>query len=122
VQIDYAEHIERQNKYRGFSLTLQEVKERYAGYLASKAIVTYKDGSTASIYCSKDLPLVEAGLFERFPGIHYLPLVFDFNREDGSALHLVAQKVELRPVETSIFTVPPDYKIISTSELRELNK
>ena len=122
VQMDYPEYMQRQKKFQGFSLAAQDVNESYVGYPATKATITYKDGSTALIFYSKDLQLVDAGLFERFPGIQYLPLVLDFTRDDGSALHLEVQKVEIRPVETSLFTIPTDYKIISSAELKQLTR
>lgn len=122
VQMDYTEYLQRQERYKGFSLGSNPADEKFAGYTAKNATLTYKDGTATTIMYTPDFQLEEARLFERFPGITHLPLAFDFQKEEGPALHLSLEKVEAKPVETSLFTIPAEYKIISSKELKELNK
>jgi len=122
VQMDYTEYLERQKKYEGFTVAKKKTRDQKGGFSASRGKVTYNDGTVTNIYFTEDVIISEPKLFERLPGITYLPLAFDFQKESGPALHLELSKVEEKPVESSLFTVPSDFKIITSKELKELNK
>lgn len=122
VQMDYAEYLDRQKKYEGFTVAKRKTNDKKAGFSATKGEVTYKDGTVTNIYFTEEVTISEPKLFERLPGITYLPLAFEFQKETGPALHLELSNVEERPVESSLFTVPADFKIITSKELKELNK
>jgi hypothetical protein len=96
-------------------------KKKLAGYDGSRATVVYKDGSSADIFYVKDLKPVEF-LLEWFPGIEGLPIAFERKNDDGMLMHFTAQSIATTPVESHIFKLPTEYKIISNEEYRKLMK
>ena len=93
-----------------------------AGQQCQKATVTYKDGGTSSLYYTTAWTSPDPSLFDRFPGIKYMPLTFEYRNEEGITMHFAAERIESKPVESALFRVPPDYKIISNAEYKAISK
>lgn len=122
VQLSIRDIQDRQKPWQNFSMQESEGGMKIAGMDCRKAKVTYKDGSASSIYYATELSTADATLFDRFPGIKNIPLSFEYRSEEGIVMHFAAEKVELEPVESSLFRVPPDYKIITNAEYKSLRK
>ena len=60
--------------------------------------------------------------YERFPNTKFLPLSFSYKDENGMTMLFDAEKVEAAPVENAVFRIPPDYKMISYKEYKELSQ
>jgi hypothetical protein len=122
IQLRMQDIKERQRPYEGFLQKDEEGPMTIAGQECRKATVTYKDGSTSSLYYTMSWTSPDPSLFDRFPGIKYIPLSFEYRNEEGITMHFAAEKIESRPVESSVFRVPPDYKIISNAEYKSLRR
>lgn len=108
--------------YEGFTQKDEEGTMVIAGQPCHKATVRYKDGTTSSLYYTTAWTTPDAALFERFPGIKYIPLSFEYRNDEGITMHFAAEKLEANPVESASFRVPPDYKIISNAEYKSMRK
>lgn len=122
VQLKMEDLKERQKPYEDFKIQDEEGVMTIAGQSCRKASVTYKDGGQSSIYYATDWLSPDVLLFDRFPGIRNIPLSFEYRNEEGISMQFAAEKIEARPVESSLFRVPPDYKIISNAEYKSLKK
>ena len=122
IQLDAGELLGRTKNYENFRIEDGGGASTIAGLPAQKGKITYKDGSSADILYSKEWKPADDYLFEHFPSINGLPLDFTYKVENGSLIHFHAEKVEPGIVESSIFRLPKDYKIISTSEYSQLIK
>jgi hypothetical protein len=87
-----------------------------ANFRAEKVIVSCNNTQPIIIYYTKEWTINNKQLFEKFPSFTYLPLSFDINNEDGSVLHFELTKIEPKPLDSRLFTVPSDFKIISQEE------
>jgi hypothetical protein len=61
-------------------------------------------------------------MFNHLPGISGLPLLFEIANDDGTIMRFEAEKVVAKPVESSVFKIPADHKIISNEQYRQLSR
>jgi hypothetical protein len=122
IQLDPNDLKQKLNEFEGFRLIDQDGTGSINGLPGNKARVVYKDGSSVDILYSRQWTLKEPWIFDRFPGITYFPLSFDYKNEEGIAMRFKAEKIEAGPVESALFRIPSEYKIISHAEYRKLNK
>lgn len=110
---------ERQKRYEGFTQKNQSGSMTIAGWPASKATITYKDGSSSSLYYTTSWQVTDEGMYDRFPGIKNIPLSFEYRNEEGITMRFEAEKLEAVPIENALFRVPADYKIITNAEYKQ---
>ena len=122
IQLRMQDIKERQKPYEGFVQKEEEGPMTIAGQPCHKATVTYKDGGTSSLYYTTTWTSPDPSLFDRFPGIKFIPLTFEYRNEEGITMHFAAEKIESMPVESALFRVPPDYKIITNAEYKSLRR
>jgi hypothetical protein len=122
IQLRAQDVEEKMKPYDGFSQKDEDGTMTIAGQPCRKSTIRYKDGSASSLYYSTAWSNPSPSLFERFPGIKYIPLSFEYRNEEGITMHFAAEKLEAKPVESSLFRVPPDYKIISNAEYKAMRK
>ena len=123
IQLKMDDITKVQQPFTAFTLSSpNEESKTIAGYAAVKGKVTYKDGSSADIYYSKEWYPLQAITFERFPAARFLPLYFAYIDEHGIAMEFDADKLEMGPQENAVFRIPADYKMISNDEYKQLSK
>ena len=61
-------------------------------------------------------------MYNRFPNIKVLPVKYEYTDDSGMIMHFKAEKVSPIPVENAAFRIPPDYKIITYSDYKQMNK
>lgn len=122
IQLKAQDVEEKMKPYEGFSQKDEEGSMTIAGQPCRKATIHYKDGSASSLYYTTAWINPGVSLFERFPGIKYIPLSFEYRNDEGITMHFAAEKLEPKPVESALFRVPPDYKIISNAEYKAMRK
>jgi hypothetical protein len=122
IQLRAQDVDEKMKPYEGFSQKDEDGTMTIAGQPCTKATIRYKDGSASSLYYTTAWSNPTPSLFERFPAIKYIPLSFEYRNDEGITMHFAAEKLEARPVESSLFRVPPDFKIISNAEYKSMRK
>jgi len=123
IQLNMNDILKAQEKFAGYSVSNEEGNTKHiAGCAAYKANLSYKDGIASEVYYTKDWRPANTITFERFPDAKFLPLNYSYKDENGISMHFEADKVSAGPVESSIFRIPPDYKMISNEEFKQLNK
>jgi hypothetical protein len=122
LQLAESDIMAMQEPYRNFSFTQEAGTMQLAGYTASKAKLTYKDGHSDDIYYVTEWSPAEPFVFDRYPGIKYYPLSFRYANGEGLVMIFEATKVSEQPVENGLFRLPQNYKIISAAEYKALNK
>jgi hypothetical protein len=122
IQLRAADVAEKLKPYEGFVQKEEEGPMTIAGQECRKATITYKDGSSSALYYTSAWTAPDNAMFDRFPGIKYIPLTFEYRNDEGITMHFAAEKMEAKPVESSLFRVPPDYKIISNAEYKAISR
>lgn len=110
---------DRQERFAGYKLD-DEKPIKVGGNPCQQATVTYKDGTKESICYSKAWKLLQDNIFDRFPGLQSIPVVYDFHTSNGSLLHFEVERISQEPIESAQFRVPQGYQIISENEQQEL--
>lgn len=124
IQLSMDETRGRQAKYVGFTTAEQAGGVRDFGTVkGQKVMVTYKDGSHADIYYTKDWYAEKGITYERFPDARFLPLYYTYADDvRGFSMSMEATEVSAAPVENSLFRVPADYRIITNEEYKQLSR
>jgi hypothetical protein len=122
IQLSLQDVQEKMKPYEGFTQKDEEGTMTIAGQPCRRASIRYKDGSTSSLYYTTAWTTPFSSMYERFPGIKFIPLSFEYRNDEGITMHFAAEKLEAKPVESSLFRVPPDYKIISNAEYKAMRK
>ena len=74
------------------------------------------------MFYSNDWYPLQSITYERFPGAKFLPISYSYTDEHGIAMDFEADLIEMQPVENAIFRIPPEYKMISYEEYKQLSK
>lgn len=119
IQLSMQDLKNRQKPYENFKQQDYPGKMTIAGLPCERATVTYKDGTKSSIYYTTAWQAPDLVLYDRFPGIKNIPLAFEYRNDDGIVMHFQAEKLDAVPVESALFRVPPEYKIISNAEYKQ---
>lgn len=119
IQLTTQDLAERQKRYEGFTQKNMTGNMTIAGWPAEKALISYKDGTSSSLYYTTSWLAGDAGAYDRFPGIKYIPLSFEYRNEEGITMHFQAEKLEAVPIENALFRVPAEYKVITNAEYKQ---
>lgn len=123
IELNMDELKKNAERYGGYSVANEESrKKNIAGYAAYSGNVHYKDGSGMEVYYTKEWFPSLALTFERFPDAHFFPLFFTYKDENGVIMTFEAEKISAMPVENSAFRIPPDYKMISYQEYKQMSR
>lgn len=123
IQLNINDLLKRQERYNGFTVNNEQADNRnISGYAVYKGRISYKDGSAADICYAKDWYPSMPVTFERFPDARFMPLSYSYKDENGMTMQFNAEQVTAGPVENSVFRIPPDYKVISNEEYRQMTR
>ncbi|MBX2905113.1 MAG: hypothetical protein KF744_03690 [Taibaiella sp.] len=123
IQLSMDDLVKKQERYKGFTVEREsEQKHKVAGTTVFKGKLRYTDGSTTEILYTKEWKPVQAVTFNRFPDAPFFPLSFAYKEPSGISMRFDAETMDVTPVATSAFQIPPDYKMISYEEYKQLNK
>lgn len=120
IQLRKSDVEDKMKPFQGFSERSEPGKMTIAGQACRKMLIQYKDGSSSILYYATNWKTSDSTLFERFPGFSNIPMSFEYRNEEGITMHFAAEKLEVKPIESAVFRVPPDYKIISNAEYKAL--
>ena len=123
IQLSMGDFYKSNKHFEDFTLSDNNKEgKKIAGMPTQCKTVTYTDGNTAEIYYTTQWQPTDKWMFERFPGIRYLPLSFTYKDAANLNMSFKAEKIDLAPVESANFTIPHDYKMISYAEYQQMNK
>ena len=123
IELSLDDMKKKQERFTGFTIKAEEyTKEKVAGLPVNKATIVYHDGSGTDVLFSKEYQAPFPLVFERFPDARFLPLSFSYKDDNGMVMQFEAEKVAAGPVENAVFRIPPDYKLITNAEYKQLSK
>ncbi|MES2703403.1 MAG: hypothetical protein V4649_12230 [Bacteroidota bacterium] len=123
IQHKMADVFKRQEKFKAFAISGEASGSDLNELKTYKAKVKYKTGAEGDVSYTKDWYPCQAFTYERFPDARFLPLSYWYkNEENGMVMYLDVDKVEAKPVESAIFRIPADYKMITYEESQQLRK
>jgi hypothetical protein len=122
VQLSMEDIAHKQEPYTRFRVSNEAPgNKKIAGLAASRGDVAYTDGTHAETWYSKEWYLPDGTAYERFPDAKFLPLGFFYRDSATATMQFEAKKITHEPVEDAVFRIPPDYKIISYKEYKQMS-
>lgn len=122
IQLNMSDISKAQERFAGYTMSNEQSNGNVAGCLAHKASLSYRDGSVSEVYYTRDWRPTQSITFERFPDAKFLPLNYSYKDTNGITMHFEADKVSAGPVESALFRIPADYKMISNEEYKQMNR
>jgi hypothetical protein len=120
IEVDKQQHEEKNKKYKDYKIDKRDEHKTIINLPAEKVVINYTDGNSTDVYLTKDWE-IDDFIFDRFPAIKMLPLIFDYKNDDGTIMHFTIQKIEQKNIENTVFAIPSDYKIMTSEEYKKLN-
>jgi len=96
---------DKNKRYEGITFTNTAETKTIAGYNCIKAIATMKDGSTFSVYYTKDIVPENSDYNMQFRNLEGLPLEYELVQGKLKIKYTVS-KINLNPVPASKFDLP----------------
>lgn len=124
IQLSIEDDVEKkQKRFKGYTVANERrYMEQVAGQNAYSGTVVYKDSSLTEVVYNKDWKPEVPYTWNRFPDAQFIPLRFAYKDDNGIQMTFAASKMEESPIQTSVFAIPADYKMISNEEYRQLLK
>jgi len=110
---------DKNKKYDGITFTNTEESKTIAGYKCIKALATLKDGSTFTVYYTKDLVPENTDYNALFKNLDGLPMEYELTQKDLKIKYTVS-KINMNPVPASKFDIPKSgYRELTYEESRK---
>lgn len=111
---------DKNKKYDGITFSNTSETKTIAGYKCIKAVATMKDGSTFTVYYTKEIVPENADYNVQFKNLDGLPLQYEFMQGKLNIKYTVS-RINTNPVPASKFDVPKTgYRELTYDESRRL--
>jgi hypothetical protein len=112
---------DKNKRYRGITFTNTDETKVIAGYTCTKAIAKTADGSSFTVYYTKDIVPENKEYDYQFRSLQGLPLEYEMIRGNLKIKYTVSQ-INLNPVPASKFDVPKTgYREMTYQESKKVN-
>lgn len=111
---------EKNKRYEGITFTNTNETKTIAGYKCIKAVATMKDGSSFTVYYTKDIIPENAEYDIQFKNLDGLPLEYELTNGTLKIKYTVS-KINMNPVPASKFDIPKSgYRELTYEESRKM--
>jgi hypothetical protein len=115
------EEIKEKNKrFEGAVITPLDDTKKIAGYRCVSSKVTYTNSASATFYYTTELLPQNENINTMFPSLQGIPLEYEIKNANSINMRFVATVVDIQSVESAVFAIPADYKIVSKAELEKI--
>jgi len=110
---------DKNKRYEGISFTNTSETKTIAGYPCIKAIATMKDGSTFSVFYTKEIVPENSDYNVQFRNLEGLPMEYELAQGDLKIKYTVS-KINMNPVPASKFDIPKSgYRELTYAESKK---
>lgn len=120
IEINLKDKEQQNNTYYNAVLTSNKETKTIAGFNAVSTLLTYKNGTTLSLFIVPNYYIHYPAIFDRFPDLKAIPASYDLLMANGFTMHFELAALKEIPVENAAFRVPEGYRIISQKEYEKL--
>lgn len=111
---------DKNKRYEGISFSNTNDTKTIAGYKCTKAVATMKDGSTFTVFYTKEIAPENADYNVQFKNLDGLPLEYELTQGNLKIKYTVS-KINMNPVPASKFDIPKSgYRELTYEESRKL--
>lgn len=121
IRLTAEDWADKNKRYQGITFTNTEETKVIAGYATTKAIAKTTDGSTFTVYYTKDIVPENKEYDYQFRSLPGLPLEYEMVRGNLRIKYTVSQ-INLNPVPASKFDIPKTgYREMTYQESKKIN-
>lgn len=121
IRLTPADWTDKNRRYNGISFTNTDETKVIAGYNTTKAIAKTADGSTFTVYYTRDIVPENKEYDYQFRSLPGLPLEYELVRGNLRIKYTVSQ-INLNPVPASRFDIPKTgYREMTYQESKKMN-
>lgn len=120
LEMNQEEVSEKNKKFINASFKNLNEKKVISGYNCISATVTYSNNDNVLIFYTNELLPPSQNFNAMFPGLQGIALEYEVKNNNNTTMKFVANKIDLSPVDSKIFNIPADYKIVTKTELEQL--
>jgi len=120
LELSPEELAQKNSRFRNAAIQSGEHSKKMAGYSCLSADVTYTDGEKVAIFYTPDLLPQHESFNSMFPGLKGIALEYMVKSGQSMNMKFVANLVDINVVDSQIFDIPKDYKIVTKAELEKL--
>jgi hypothetical protein len=110
---------EKNSRFLNAKITYTNNNKKISGYNCESAKVDYGNGENIDIYFSKELAPQNDAFNSMFPGLIGIPLEYQV-KYGTNTLKFVSTMIDIKAIDSQIFEIPADYKIVTKAELENM--
>lgn len=118
LELSSEELKEKNKKFENANFSILDKTKKIAGYPCIGMKVSYLSNENAEFFYTKDLLPQGDNFNMMFPGLKGIPLEYKVKSSDNLTMKFVATQIEIKAIESEVFAIPSDYKIIGMEELQ----
>ncbi len=107
-------------RFENAQITPNGKTKKIIGYQCQGMNVQYSNGDQVEIYVSRDVVPQSDQFNTMFPGLVGIALEYTMKTPDGNEMRFTADQMDVKVIDTKIFNIPPDYKIVTKAELEKI--
>ena len=120
LEMSAAEVQAKNSRFINAVFTPTNDKKKFAGYSSTSSKVQYTNGESALFYYTTDLLPPNESFNIMFPNLQGIPLEYEVKSNETTTIKFVATQVETKSIDSKIFDIPKDYKIVTQKELEQI--
>ena len=120
LELSQSEVNEKNTKFLNAQFTNLNLTKKIATYDCIANNIKYTNGESADFYYTKDLLPPNESFNAMFPGLKGLPLEYEIKSNNNIIMKFVCVLIDKMAIDSKIFDIPADYKIVTKSELEKL--
>jgi hypothetical protein len=120
LEITEDELKEKNSRYQKAIFKSIDQTKKIAGYQCDGSIVTYENKDEVQLYATSELISQNETFNNLFPGLKGIPLEYETISTATSRMKFIANLIEVKVIDSKVFIIPENYKIITKKELSQL--
>ncbi len=120
LEITEDELKEKNSRYQKAIFKSIDQTKKIAGYQCDGSIVTYENKDEVQLYATSELISQNETFNNLFPGFKGIPLEYETISTATSRMKFIANLIEVKVIDSKVFIIPENYKIITKKELSQL--
>lgn len=120
LEITDTELKEKNKRFQNAVFTPLEKTKKLAGYKCEGSKVNYENKDEVQVYYTNELVPQNETFNIQFPGLKGIALEYETKATPNYVMKFVATIIEVKAIDSKIFTIPENYKIVTKEELSNL--
>ena len=120
LEITEDELKEKNKRYQKAVFKSIDQTKKIAGYECDGLMVIYENKDEVQLYATSELISQNETFNYQFPSLKGIPLEYETISTATSRMKFIANLIEVKVIDSKVFIIPENYKIITKKELSQL--